>query len=285
MDIIDIESGRNLAAALKYAVRGWQSFPLKHRSKEPATRGGFYDGTANPARLRRWFGSGYHYNIAVRTGVASRLVVVDVDDDRGGADTLAELEAEHGALPDTLVSFTGRGRHSWFYLDAELPSSVDRIGPGIDIRADGGYVVAPPSTHPNGRIYHWRDAAVPLATAPGWLLWLARRKPPPRISERATSSMRPPGAGTSGYGRAALKAEVAALASTPQGSRNIALNRASFSLHQLVAGGELDGGEVEQRLVAAADANGLLADDGMRQVLATIRSGARAGLLNPRGRP
>jgi len=75
--------------------------------------------------------------------------------------------------------------------------------------------------------------------------------------------------------------------STAGGSRNHALNKASFCLHQLVAGGELDGPDVERELLAAAYANGLMADpgDGPRKVMATIRSGARAGLQHPRRRP
>jgi hypothetical protein len=86
------------------------------------------------------------------------------------------------------------------------------------------------------------------------------------------------------YGQAALEREIAALANTAPGSRNHALNRASFALHQLVAGGVLDGNEVQQRLVGAAHANGLMAE-GPRAVMATIASGARAGRQHPRSRP
>jgi hypothetical protein len=70
----------------------------------------------------------------------------------------------------------------------------------------------------------------------------------------------------------------------PNTGRNNQLNRAAFSLGQLIAGGELDHGEVERRLVEAATENGLVADDGMRSVLATIRSGAGAGMVHPRTR-
>jgi hypothetical protein len=246
---------------------------------------GFHSATTNPATLRRWFGSAADYNIGLRTGIASGLMVVDTDDHHGGPATLQALEDEYGLLPATLTAITANGDHRYFRIDSPIPSSAGRLGPGLDIRADGGYVVAPSSIHPDGPTYRWVDDSAPLATAPAWLVDRARRKPtPPRISERATSQVAPrtdPGA----YGAAALEAEIAELVSTPHGGRNNALNRASFSLHQLVAGGELDGGEVEQRLIAAAEANGLLADDGPRQVLATIRSGMRAGLLNPRSRP
>jgi hypothetical protein len=97
-----------------------------------------------------------------------------------------------------------------------------------------------------------------------------------------------PQGGTPGaYGAAALDREIGDLSRVPPGQRNPALNRASFVLHQLVAGGELDGAEVERRLIDAAFANGLMTDpaDGPRKTMATIRSGARAGLLHPRSRP
>ena len=71
----------------------------------------------------------------------------------------------------------------------------------------------------------------------------------------------------------------------PDSGRNNQLNRASFCLHQLVAGGELDAGEVERALLDAATANRLVAEDGLRQTMATIRSGARAGLQHPRSPP
>jgi hypothetical protein len=114
---------------------------------------------------------------------------------------------------------------------------------------------------------------------------LARARPQ-SISERACSRIARPSCQPDAYGRAALDREINELAQARPGTRNHALIRASFSLHQLVAGGKLDGAEVEQRLIAAAEANGLLADpgDGPRKVRATIRSGARAGMQNPRNR-
>jgi hypothetical protein len=96
---------------------------------------------------------------------------------------------------------------------------------------------------------------------------------------------RPPRTGsTAGYGRSALERECHGLANAPPGTRNHALNRASFSLHQLVAGAELDPAEVRHRLIEAAIANGLVADDGLRAVERTIASGAGAGMKTPRRR-
>ena len=118
---------------------------------------------------------------------------------------------------------------------------------------------------------------------PQWLIELTISRSP-TISERAVAGIRYEAAGNR-YGQAALEYEIAALTNTAPGCRNHALNRASFSLHQLVGGGELDGGEVLQQLIAAATANGLVEDDGIKAVQATIESGRRAGLQQPRRRP
>jgi hypothetical protein len=93
-------------------------------------------------------------------------------------------------------------------------------------------------------------------------------------------------AGISPYARAAMESEIDAVTHAPHGTRNHALNSASYSLHQLVAGGELDGDEVHARLIEASHANGLMADpdDGPRKTMATIASGAAAGLQHPRNR-
>jgi putative DNA primase/helicase len=273
-----------LAIALDYAARGWAVFPCVPRAKEPATKRGFYDATTNPATIRRWWLAQPDYNIGIATGAVSRIWVLDEDGEAGAA-TLRDLEAKYGPLPDTLCSITGCGRHRWFRADVPIQSSAARVGAGVDVRGDGGYVLAPPSVHPDGPVYRW-DNSEPSASALDWLVQLTRTKPPPApsISQRAISARGYPPCSGGAYGTAALDREINALVNTPPGSRNHALNRASFSLHQLVAGGELDGAEVRNRLIAAAEANGLMADpdDGPRRVALTIRSGARAGMQNPR---
>src|SRR5262245_36515225 len=133
-----------LAAALAYTARGWQVFPLKPQSKEPATWRGFYDATTNPATLRRWFAGGFPYNLGVRTGVASGVFILDADG-KIGARNLCALIAEYGPLPATLISATGKGHHLWFRATVEIPSSIGKIADHIDVRAGGGYVAAPPT--------------------------------------------------------------------------------------------------------------------------------------------
>jgi Bifunctional DNA primase/polymerase, N-terminal len=218
-----------LADVLDYAARGWQCFPLKPRSKEPATRRGFYDATTNPETLRRWF-ERFPYNVGIRTGTPSNIFIVDIDGDLGFA-SLAEIESQYGRLPQTLLSATGNGRHHWFATRHHpIPCSTAKIGAGLDVKGDGGYVAAPPSIHPNGKTYRWFDDSKSPAVAPDWLIELARKKPTPTISERALATIKPRNGEPNVYGRAALDDEIAALAVTGPGGRNRALTRRVLSV-------------------------------------------------------
>lgn len=268
--------------ALALAQRGLPVFPCAPRDKVPAIRGGFYSATTNPETIKRLWRIADR-NIAIPTGVVSGFWVLDIDGDEGAA-SLDDLQIKHSALPATREAITGGGgRHFLFKYVGPIQNTAGRIAPGIDTRGDGGYIVAPPSIHPNGLRYRWGRDCCALAIAPDWLVKLARTK---KISERSLETVHrsqqhhgQPGA----YGRVALEREIADLAATPPGGRNHALNRAAFRLFQLVAGGELDQALVEDRLLEACRANGLAKDDGLRSVLLTIRS-ARAGLHHPRSR-
>lgn len=266
-----------LEAALALAAQSIAVFPLRYRTKEPETPHGFYDASTNPAVIRRWFGGNFKKNLAARTGIASGVWVFDADN----RDSLKTLEEQHGPLPITRQSRSSRGPHFWFKTPiVPLQGTKSRIGPGLDVKAEKGYVVVPPSIHPDGPAYCWVNDA-PIVDAPSWLLVLARKPTPPPTPLPRPTSPRPSGRG---YGAAALRGEIDTLAHTANGSRNHALNRASFVLHCLVAGGELEAVDVERHLFEAAVKNGLVDDDGPRSVIATIRSGARAGMLHPRSR-
>jgi hypothetical protein len=253
------------------------------RDKLPAIRGGFYSATTNPETIKR------HWripdrNIGIPTGSPSGFWVLDIDGSEGEA-VLDDLQRKYGPLPSTREAITGGGgRHLLFKYTGPIQTTVGRIAPGIDTRGDGGYIVAPPSIHPSGRPYAWRCSYDQLATAPDWLVRLARTKPS-TISERALAAVRSsrPNGQPDTYGRVALEREIAELAATPPRYRNDFLNRVAFRLFQLVAGGELDQQTVEDRLIEACHVNGLIKDDGLRSVLATIAS-ARAGLQHPRSR-
>ena len=272
-----------ITAALDYARQGLPVFPVAARGKQPACARGFHAATTNPATIARYWRQA-DCNIGIPTGAASGIWVLDIDGDAGEA-SLAALEAKHGRVPPTRTVITGGGRHLWFRYTGPIPSTAARIGLGLDTRGDGGFIVAPPSVHPNGRRYEFLSYDQ-LADAPQWLVQLARTRPQ-SISERAVAQIRTSlhreVSSSGAYGRAALDREIEALAATLPGTRNDALNRCAFRLYQLVAGGELEGDQVTERLVAASHRNGLVKDDGIASVFATIAS-ARAGLNFPRSR-
>jgi Bifunctional DNA primase/polymerase, N-terminal len=270
------------AAALGYAARGLPVFPCMPRGKTPAVARGFHAATTNPAAIRRYW-TDPERNIGIPTGVFSGVWVLDIDGAEGEA-SLHALETKHGAIPKTRVSITFRGRHVWFACRESIPSSAGRIDPGIDVRGDGGYVIAPPSIHESGHCYAFLgDPWAPIESAPAWLIIAARTRPVKLITERAVAAIRGP-CRADAYGRAALRAEVSWLSGVSPGSRNRALNSAAFNLFQLVAGGELSESEVNAALQQACVANGLVIDDGWQSVHATIRSGRKAGMRHPRSR-
>jgi hypothetical protein len=174
---VEIDAGA-ASAALALARRGWPLFPTKP-NKAPRVLHGLRDATTNERAVTNWFKLFPDTGIAIRTGVESGLVVLDVDHRHGGDDTLAELEAKHGALPVTVECFTGGGgRHIYFaHPGVELRNSAGKVGPGLDMRGDGGYVIAPPSVHESGRRYEWsvdgHPDDVPVAEMPSWLFNLA----------------------------------------------------------------------------------------------------------------
>ena len=143
-------------------------FPLLPMSKAPACRRGFKDATTNPATIRRWWIAQPDYNIAIATGLISGVWIFDVDG-ATGALTLCDLEAKNGNLPATWISITSAGPHFWFQATAEIQSSAGRVGDGCDVRGEGGYVLVPPSIHPDGPVYRWSND-VPIAPAPDWLI-------------------------------------------------------------------------------------------------------------------
>ena len=160
-----------LEHALALARRGLHVFPCRPRDKEPATAHGCKDATTDPDVIAQWWWAEPESNIAIATGVRSHIFVLDVDSlDAEGV--LRQLEAEHGALPQSVESITGRGRHVYFeWPRRPVRNSAGRLGPGLDIRGAGGYVLTPPSVHPTGRRYCWGvDSSNTFAPAPEWLL-------------------------------------------------------------------------------------------------------------------
>ena len=154
--------------------------PAKHPFAKLAANG-LRDASKNPAVVDRWFQNS-ELNIGVATGAISGIVVVDIDPRHGGDETLAKLERQHGPLPQTWRFLTGGGgEHILFqHPGGRVPNSAGKVGPGIDVRGDGGYIVAPPSRHISGRSYaisvdHHPDD-VTLAAVPAWLFALLRQR-------------------------------------------------------------------------------------------------------------
>jgi len=172
------DSNKLRASAIWYAQKyGWAVFPLKPREKTPQTSNGFKDATKDLTQILQWWQRWPDANIGIATGAISGFWVLDIDKDHGGFETLDQLIKDYSGLPRTVESLTGSGgNHMLFAMpDFDIRNNASsKLGTGLDIRGNGGYIVAPPSIHPCGEPYMWEPASRPgtleFAPAPGWLL-------------------------------------------------------------------------------------------------------------------
>lgn len=263
--------------------------PLLGRDKDADGReipntGGANKASKDPALIRDWWTRWPQANVACATGAPSGVWVLDVDvKGEDGRATLRTLQEDHGPLPETWVAKTpSGGRHIWFRFDPARPLR-NRVGfaPGLDVRTTGGSITMPPSRK-DGGAYRWLidPCDRPLADAPGWLLELVDPPAPPlppakplRVDshERATR-----------YVVAAVNSECGELARMGKGGRNLKLFQSSAQLGQLVGANLLSEQSAHGALLRAAEECGLLRDDGVHAVEATIRSGLTKGMANPR---
>jgi len=178
-----------LNSARSYAQRGWQVIPLhsikngvctcgrqcKSPAKHPRTFNGLTDATAELDTITSWWTLWPDSNIGIITGSVSGLVVVDIDDP-----DIAPT------FPDTVECRTGSGGKHLYYRHpgGHVKSSV-KIAPGTDSRADGGYVVAPPSMHISGERYQWVEGPndTEMAMAPNWWIDLLEKKRSEPVTE------------------------------------------------------------------------------------------------------
>jgi len=190
-----------LAAARAYAARGLLIFPCweltaagddcacprSHPSrdadghcgspgKHPRTPNGVKDATTDATTITRWWSAWPRAHVAIAAG-ASGLLVVDVDPRNGGDHSLAELEQTHGPLPDTPRQQTGGGGVHILFRRPDRPhvrGPRHGLGRGVDVKADGGYIIVAPSGHHSGRPYLWEIGAgledLAVAAPPPWLL-------------------------------------------------------------------------------------------------------------------
>jgi Bifunctional DNA primase/polymerase, N-terminal len=285
-----------LRSALDAVLRGWHVFPCAVGGKRPALRGNWQDlATTAPGQVRDWWARA-PYNIGIACG-PSGLVVIDLDqprDDAGGddpeddgalfplsgADRLSRLAREHGERypgGTYVVDTPSGGCHLYFCAaDGRARNSAGALGPHIDVRADGGYVVGAGSRI-GGQAYTARKGPRDPAPLPSWLGRLVAEAPvalpvpAPRLPVADLAQGR-------AYAMAALRAETSRVAAAVPGTRNDTLNRAAFSLGQLVAAGLLPPLPVITGLISAAVHAGLPEEEAVR----TVRSGMTGGARKPR---
>lgn len=179
-----------LDEALQYAKHGWHVFPLhtprpygcscrvstcENIGKHPRTKHGVSDATTDPERITTWWGMWPDANVGLACG-PSGLVVIDVDPRHGGDESLADLKKKWGRETFlTVSSHTGGGGEHYFFAQpsgvpisnvSSSPKFTGPLGPGIDVRAMGGYVVAPPSIHASGELYEWYEGESPFERTP-----------------------------------------------------------------------------------------------------------------------
>lgn len=175
----------NLEWALFYTSKGWAVFPCNQR-KEPLTKHGFKNATNDAKKVTDFFTEFPYANIAVATGDISKVFLLDIDIKKGntGDKSLKDLIDIHGGLPFTPSARSWSGGLHYFFKnpDWEMPS-ISFIAPGIEIKANGGYAILPPSIY-KGDLgegeYSWIPGASPfeveMAEAPFWLLEMAFEK-------------------------------------------------------------------------------------------------------------
>lgn len=288
-----------LAVAESYRARGWPVFPCRAQDEEaidwktgevitlgaksPLIENGLSGATTREHIVKAWWGRKFPgAMIGIPTGRAIGAFVLDVDvppkhDD--GRIWIAEMEAKHGPLPATLSATTASGgRHLFFtHVDGiRNKAGVSGIAAGIDLRAEGGFIVGAGSVMADGRAYTW-DNDNEIADAPEWLLELCRPKPVP---ERTATYE--PAEFNDGYVNAAVDAELSTLAAIPMGSgRNSGLYLSAFKLGTLAGAGAIAEAEVRSALQGVARQWGR----DWKKCVTTIDNGLRDGMASPRDMP
>ena len=268
--------------ALAMAARGWRVFPCEVRGKRPLgslAPHGLNDATDDLEQVRAWWTTEPEANIGLATGRASGVVVIDLD---GEAAEMAygHLLFKHGnpgnrECPDGASVRTGSGWHLYFDPgNADIRNSASRIAQGIDVRGDGGYVVAPPSIHPSGRVYVWLDDVPPSGlpqVSEEWSKILAPPPPPPRAPMPAPKNFT--GVATP-YGTAAIRALLEELSAAGDGSRNDTLNRVTWRVVHLADAGHLDLHTAAEDVAEMAISIGLPRDE-VEKTMESALAGAR----------
>jgi hypothetical protein len=258
-----------LRAALAYAAHGWSVFPLGPNKTPlglcPACRDGqcpgrddctcsrdtchgFYAATTDPDRIGRWYTECPEWQLAIRTGAPSGIVAVDVDIYAGGDKSLAELQRRTGRLPATVMQTSGSGQsvHLLFAHPGHRVSiNAGKLGAGLDVRGDLGYIVATPTLHPKtGKPYSWQGSPFrPLAAWPEALDKLVQPAPAPRHDRPAPAANVDPGR--------RVQAVLEFVLDSTENSRNTRLHWAACRFGEMVATGEVEEGAAVDALYTA----------------------------------
>jgi hypothetical protein len=215
-----------LDTALDYAAAGWHVFPLKPGDKKPATAHGLKDATTDEETIRAWWQRNPRYNIGIATGATSGIVVVDTDNEQ--AEEYVTLQGDSPTRQQT----TAKGRHRLYRhpgTDTRNTTALHGVA-GLDVRGDGGYIVAAPSVHPSGVVYAWEND-IDLAPLPAWVTRKRERE--------QTSARNGVGNGEDHYAEQALAGELVKLARCQNGSRNDTLFKVARRVNELVMANRL----------------------------------------------
>lgn len=263
-----------LKAALWYAELGWRVFPCIPRQKEPAIKRWQVLATTDPKQIEAWWTTRAENNIGLACGADSGVFVVDIDQHaEDGEATLAKAQKRIGRLPDTAEQRTGGGGRQLFFAypdGREMRNSAGKIGPGVDTRGNGGFVVVPPSLHPSGKRYEWLSWPhhVPPGEMPdAWVRKLEKKRqtvvqapvtPMPCVSDRT------------------LERLLKQIGRQREGSRHNTLYAVARDVQEKQLLGLIPPGDHDADLLARAVATGLPEEEA-RRVLSDARRGKHGG--------
>jgi hypothetical protein len=173
---------------------GWSLFPCSRKTKAPLTPNGFKDASLDEAQIKRWLNQ--HPECAWGCPTSAERAVIDVDPRHGGDVVWQDLIAQHGDFPNTPKAITGGG--GWHnYCQMPAGTRCGKPAKGVDLKADGGYVIIPPSQidipEHMGRKYSWevKPWLVPIAEAPSWFVSLSGKSHTQNVIETADSPINP----------------------------------------------------------------------------------------------
>ncbi len=279
-----------LGAALEYAAQGIAIMPC--RGKRPAlsrTGEAHAVATSDADQIREWWTTNPRWNIGIAC-TANRLAVIDIDGPAG----VEWIKDHHLPMPTTWTATTGRGHHYYYRWPEGETIRTCQIAPKLEIRAAGAYVIAPPSIHPDGDTYRWAHSTrcdwddIP-ELPPEWITLQAQKsststEPLSTIENTAPPTLQPQKSSTIPTANTVARKRLAGLAhhlaTTPKGERHSALYTISRTLGGLVASNHLTVAQIHGALYAAAETNGLLAEDGGHNVTQTITDGIAKGIAD-----